>query len=108
MIIGEAEMSRPRKVHSNRSQLNKRLPRVGRVLFTADSSPVHCSVKNFTDEQAVLTMSGWMGLPSSFTLYIEPDSIRTQCRVIARKGSNIQVEFTEIEHGVRYSSAVLA
>ena len=106
MIIGEAETTKMRRVQPNRSQLNKRLPRVGRVLFNPESSPVHCSVKNFSDDQATLTMSGWMGLPSSFTLYIEPDSIRTTCRVISRKGSNIQVEFTEVEQGVRYKSAV--
>lgn len=102
MIIGEAEITKTRRVQPNRSQLNKRLPRVGRVLFNPDSSPVHCSVKNFSDDQATLAMSGWMGLPSSFTLYIEPDSIRTTCRVISRKGSNIQVEFTKVEQGVRY------
>ncbi len=106
MIIGAEETTKRRKISTSRNQLNKRLPRVGRVLFNPESSPVHCSVKNFTDSQATLTMSGWMGLPSDFTLYIEPDSIRTTCRVISRKGSNIQVEFTEVEQGVRYRSAV--
>ncbi len=104
MIIGAEETTKRRRVNTNRNQLNKRLPRVGRVLFSPASAPVHCNVKNFTDEHATLTMSGWMGLPSSFTLYIEPDSIRTNCRVLSRKGSNIQVEFTEVEQGVRYRS----
>jgi hypothetical protein len=104
MIIGSVETSNKKRPTAGRNQLNKRLPRVGRVLFSPDSSPVHCSVKNFTDEQATLTMSGWMGLPSAFTLYIEPDSIRAACRVLSRKGSNIQVEFTEVEEGVRYRS----
>lgn len=105
MIIDTANTTRQSKPQRNRNQLNKRLPRVGRVLFSPESSPVHCNVKNFTEDQATLTMSGWMGLPSNFTLYIEPDSIRTNCRVISRKGSNIQVEFTEVEQGVRYKSA---
>ena len=105
MIIDTAQTAKRRKSPGNRNQLNKRLPRVGRVLFNPDSSPVHCNVKNFSDDQATLTMSGWMGLPSNFTLYIEPDSIRTECRVISRKGSNIQVEFTEVEQGVRYRAA---
>lgn len=106
MLIGASETTKQRKLPASRNQLNKRLPRVGRVLFSPDSSPVHCSVKNFTETQATLTMSGWMGLPSTFTLYIEPDSIRTACRVLSRKGSNIQVEFTEVEQGVRYRSSV--
>ena len=107
MIIGAAETSKTHRSQNNRNQLNKRLPRVGRVLFSPESTPVHCNVKNFSDSQATLTMSGWMGLPSNFTLYIEPDSIRTSCRVISRKGSNIQVEFTEVEQGVRYRSATV-
>lgn len=107
MITDTVQTTKRRKLHGNRNQLNKRLPRVGRVLFSPDSSPVHCIVKNFTDDQATLTMSGWMGLPSSFTLYIEPDSIRTICRVISRKGSNIQVEFTEVEQGVRYRATTV-
>jgi len=107
MIIGAAETAKRRKPQGTRSQLNKRLPRVGRVLFSPETAPVHCSVKNFTEEQATLTMTGWMGLPSDFILYIEPDSIRTTCRVISRKGSNIQVEFTEVEQGVRYRADTL-
>lgn len=104
MMIGTEEATRRRKPGNTRSQLNKRLPRVGRVLFSPESAPVHCSVKNFTQENATLTMTGWMGLPSDFVMYIEPDSIRTNCRVISRKGSNIQVEFTQVEQGVRYRS----
>ncbi len=104
MIIGAAGTTNKRRPQSSRNQLNKRLPRVGRVLFSPESAPVHCSVKNFSDDKATLSMSGWMGLPSSFMLYIEPDSIKTNCRVISRKGSNIQVEFTEVEQGVRYKA----
>ena len=99
------ENAEKKQRHSkNRNQLNKRLPRMGKVLFSPESTAIHCSVKNFTDTNATLTMTGWMGLPSSFTLFIEPDSIKTECRVISRKGSNIQVEFLEVEHGVRYRS----
>lgn len=105
MIIGAEETTKRRIANTSRNPLNKRLPRVGRVLFSPESQPVHCNVKNFTDDQATLTMTGWMGLPSNFTLYIEPDSIRTNCRVLSRKGSNIQVEFTEVEQGVRYRAA---
>jgi len=91
-----------KKIATHRSKLNNRLPRMGRVVFGDENSAVHCAVKNFTQDNAVLVMSGWMGLPSNFTLYVEPDSVRAECRVINRKGSNIQVEFTDIEEGVRF------
>jgi len=95
------EKQRPSK---NRNSLNKRLPRIGRVVFSDQNNAVHCTVKNFSEEKAILTMSGWMGLPSEFMLYVEPDNIRTKCQVSKRKGSNIEVQFTEVEHDIRYRS----
>ena len=47
-------------------------------------------------------MSGWLGLPSSFTLYVEPDSIRATCKVVRSSGSNIEVLLSELEDNVRF------
>lgn len=84
-----------------RKSLNKRMPRMGKVVFAEGGTPVHCSVKDFSDNGAVLSMTGWMGLPSSFVLFVEPDTVRADCRVTKRKGSSISVEFTSVEHGIR-------
>lgn len=105
MSLEVATLNSKKRNHTNRAKLNHRLQRMGRVVFSDDNNAVHCAVKNFSNDNAVLVMSGWMGLPSNFTLYVEPDSIRTQCRVIKRKGSNIQVEFTDIEEGIRYRAS---
>ena len=67
-----------------------------------DTGPVQCTVREFTMANAVLTMSGWLGLPSRFTLFVEPDAIRAECKVMERRGSNIKVEFIEVNDGVRY------
>ncbi|MBO6814202.1 MAG: PilZ domain-containing protein [Rhizobiaceae bacterium] len=85
-----------------RSRLNKRIPRMGRVVFSDHDNAVHCTVKSFSDKGAILTMSGWLGLPSNFELYVEPDNIRASCSVSKRKGSNIEVAFTDVETDVRY------
>ena len=87
---------------SQRRQLNERVPRMGKVVFSENSNPVDCIVKKFSEANATLTMSGWLGLPSSFVLYIEPDGIRTDCHVICRKGSNIDVEFTNVTADSHY------
>ncbi|MEM7069176.1 MAG: hypothetical protein AAF478_09850 [Pseudomonadota bacterium] len=57
------------------------------------------------ETRAVLTMSGWMGLPSSFTLYIEPDSLRAQCKVVKANGSNVEVMLSDLEENVRFRSS---
>ncbi|MDJ0613070.1 MAG: hypothetical protein QNJ29_05295 [Rhizobiaceae bacterium] len=84
------------------------MPRMGKVVFCEGGAPVHCSVKDFSDSGAVLAMTGWMGLPSNFVLYVEPDTVRAECRVINRKGSSISVEFTNVEQGVRLRGASAA
>jgi len=90
---------------NNRALLSKRMPRIGWVVFSQESGPVHCAVKEFSDKRAVLTMSGWLGLPSNFTLYVEPDSIRAQCRVVRCSGSNVEVAFSDMEENVRFRSS---
>ena len=94
----------PRKpnTRSSRTTLSSRVPRMGRVVFTDHANAVHCSVRRFSRQGAMLTMSGWMGLPSEFQLYVEPDNIRAVCSVTSRKGSNIEVSFTEVEEDVRF------
>ena len=97
--------SQPLPARGQKKALSRRIPRMGKVIFEENGTPVHCAVKELTDNSAVLTMTGWLGLPSNFTLFIEPDSIKAECRIILRKGSNIRVEFVRVEEGIRYRVA---
>ena len=101
MRMPENKAAKPRK----RNNLTKRLPRMGKVVLDGNSSAIACPVREFSDHHAVLTMSGWLAFPSEFTLYVEPDSIRAHCRITKRRGSTIEVGFTEVEHGARYKAA---
>ncbi len=78
---------------------------MGKVIFNESAAPVACAVKEFSRNGAVLSMTGWLGVPSTFTLYVEPDSVRADCRIINRKGSKVQVEFIDLEDDVRYRQA---
>ena len=99
--ISRVQASKPRK----RNSLTKRLPRMGKVVLDGNTTAIQCPVREFSESHAVLTMSGWLAFPSEFTLYVEPDSIRAHCRVMKRRGSTIEVGFTQIEHDVRYKTA---
>ena len=87
------------------AKLGKRLPRIGKVLFNENTSPVQCTVKHLEIDSATLIMTGWMGLPSNFVLYVEPDAIRANCRVLSRKGSKIDVELLDVTSESRYSAS---
>ncbi len=80
---------------------NKRAPGLGKVMFDGQDNAVHCMVREISDQHAVLTMSGWIGFPSEFTLHVEPDSLRAKCQVTNRRGSTVEVSFTEVEYGER-------
>lgn len=62
----------------------------------------HCSLREFSEEGAQLTVSGLMGIPDSFSLYVEPDSVKYECRVNLRKGNSVRVEFTSTTENMRY------
>ncbi|MEM7214965.1 MAG: hypothetical protein AAF423_05420 [Pseudomonadota bacterium] len=94
-----------RKAGRSKRILSKRVPRIGWVVFSQHANPVHCSVKDFTEESAILTMSGWLGVPGEFTLYVEPDSIRAQCKVIRSNGSNVEVQLRDLEENIRFRSS---
>ena len=75
---------------------------MGYLLFNGQPSGVPCGVREFSAEGAVLTMNGWMGVPDSFTLFIEPDSVKVDCKVMRKRGSKVQVSFMTWENDVRY------
>ena len=87
---------------------NSRIPRMGRVVFSEGGAPVHCAVRNFSEDRATITMNGWIGFPSEFKLFVEPDSVCAECRVIKRKGSTVEVDFTSVKYGMRYKAGASA
>ena len=46
-----------------------RTERLGYILFDNQTATVPCRVREFSQEGAVLTMDGWMGVPGSFSLF---------------------------------------
>lgn len=74
---------------------------MGKVMFNGQDNAVHCTVREISDHHAVLTMNGWIGFPSEFTLYVEPDSLRASCKVTNRRGSTVEVSFSDVEYGER-------
>ena len=71
---GFAEPSRRRLLKANRD-------RVGYISFDGQTSTVPCSVREFDEKGAVISMNGWLAVPEEFPLVIEPDRIRVVCKV---------------------------
>jgi len=88
--------------NSRRVVKNTRSQRIGYVAFDGQSGSVPCTIREFTEEGAVLSMNGWMGVPEEFPLFIEPDRVKVTCKVIRKRGSKVQVNFITWENDVRY------
>ncbi len=76
------------------NQNRRRASRPGRILIDSHSQAVPCRVRRLCADQAVITVDGWMGIPSRFRLLIEPGRAHHACRVVSRKGNCAQVELT--------------
>ena len=70
-----------------------RTERLGYILFENQTATVPCRVREFSKEGATLTMDGWMGVPGSFSLFVDPERSRYSCEVISQKGNSARVRF---------------
>lgn len=71
----------------------RRGQRLGYLIAGGQSIPVPCTVRDLGADTATLILGGWLGVPERFSLYVEPDGIRLECRIATRRGNAVTVEF---------------
>ena len=67
--------------------------RNAKIIVSARSSVVHCTVQNLTSGGACLKLANTYGMPESFELTFEHGRTRRACRVIWRTGDQLGVAF---------------
>ena len=72
-----------------------RPPRTAYLTVAGQDKGLACTLLEYTGAGAVITLSGWLGVPDRFSLYVEPEGRRHACRTTARKGNAVRVEFEE-------------
>lgn len=80
---------------------NRRGQRLGYLLVNGQTIPVPCTVRDFSAGTATLILGGWLGIPNEFSLYVEPDQLRLECRIAARRGNAVTVSFDGQVHEAR-------
>ncbi len=80
----------------------RRANRLAWLVVDGQTQGFHCTLREFSTDGAHLTVSGLMGIPDQFCLYIEPDSIKFNCSVTLRKGNSVRVNFTDRQDNVRF------
>ncbi len=80
----------------------KRTGRLAWLVVEGQSQGFHCTLNSLDGNGASLTVAGLMGIPDSFSLFVEPESIRYVCAVSERRGNFVKVTFTGQEDNIRF------
>lgn len=73
--------------------LAARLRRSGHVFVEGQTTGFPCAIASMSEDGAVITAQGWLGVPDIFDLLVKPDGSRHACRVKARRGNTLTVMF---------------
>jgi hypothetical protein len=98
---GIAGLSKGKQVDRGRRD-TRRTNRHAYLVVDGQNQGFHCALREYSDAGALLTVSGLMGIPDQFSLYVEPDSIKFECAVSQRRGSSVRVSFTSRTDKIRY------
>ena len=86
------ELSVAGAAHSRRQR--HRVLKAGLVCFNGRHVTVPCVVRDMSDGGARLSVTGSVGIPDTFELYIELDASWAGCEVTWRRGDSVGVRFT--------------
>ncbi len=76
--------------------------RLAYLVVEGQSHGFLCNLQQIGADSAHFTVSGLMGIPDHFSLYVEPDKIRYECEVVMKKGNAVRVRFNDREENVRF------
>ena len=79
----------------------RRGQRLGYLVVNGQSFPVPCTVRDLGVDSATLILGGWLGIPEQFSLYVEPDEVRLDCRIAGRRGNAVTVAFDGLVNEAR-------
>lgn len=80
----------------------RRARRHGYLVVHGQDAGFPCMVKDLTDAGAVVSLTGLLGVPETFNLFIEPDAVKYGCSVIGTRGNTISVSFSSKEENQRF------
>ena len=99
--LAQPVLARHPKVDLKKGEM-RRANRMAWLVVEGQTQGSHCQLREFSGEGAQLTVSGLMGIPDKFLLYVVPDSIRFNCTVLQRKGNSVSVRFDLRQENVRF------
>jgi hypothetical protein len=66
-----------------------------KVMIEGQAHGFLCSISQMTEQSAIITATGWLGVPDRFSLLLRPEGVKKGCRVTARRGNSLTVAFED-------------
>lgn len=83
-------------MEEQRTVSRQRTLKAGKIIVSAKSSQIDCTVRNLSPKGALLIVSNLAGIvPPRFQLMLESNQQRHDCRVIWRGSDRVGVEFAD-------------
>ena len=91
-----AQRARTKKLGRHDAPRRRRAPRTAFLTIDGQEKGLPCVLRDYSQEGAVVTLTGWIGVPDFFALYVEPEGLRHNCRILHRKGNAVRVAFEPV------------
>jgi hypothetical protein len=95
-------------MRENRKYERHRTNKTAKIVFNHGSSPIDCTVRNFTPSGACLHVDSADRVPQTFTLVMTRDRITWPCRVVWRSLNRLGVSFDTAKRTTRRQAALAA
>lgn len=79
-------------MQEQRKSPRHRVLKTGHIVFNGGSSTIDCTVRNLSDNGALLKVASPIGIPASFDLVLSDHTSRT-CQIVRRAANEIGVVF---------------
>ena len=80
-------------VQEQRQTVRRRVLKGGKIVFNQGRSTISCTMRNLSEQGALLRVESVLGIPDSFVLVVAPDEQPRACEVVRRTANEVGVRF---------------
>ena len=84
-----------RMIEERRKSLRRRVLKAAKIIFSHNTSVVNCSVRNLSEDGALLLLPSTLGIPARFELLMENATERVTCEVVRQREKQLAVHFVD-------------
>lgn len=80
-------------IQEQRQTVRRRVLKGGKIVFNHGRSTISCTMRNVSEQGALLRVESVVGIPDSFVLVVASDEHPRTCEVVRRTANEVGVKF---------------